>query len=111
MTCEPITPRRKRPLSARLTRGLVAARNAVAGRRVTALAWMLCLSAAILILAVQGRAQQRPASAASKDPRVGLKAGLRDAGQAARNMELVSSVPKPQGFFDPKAQAGTPTQP
>ena len=37
-----------------------------------------------------------------KDPRVGLKAGLRDAGDAARNMELVASLPKPEGFFDPK---------
>ena len=50
----------------------------------------------------------RPAAA---DPRVGLKAGLRDAGTAARNMELVSHLPKPDGFFDPKAPAGTPTPP
>jgi hypothetical protein len=40
-----------------------------------------------------------------------LKSGLRDAGQAARNMELVSSLPKPPGFFDPKQPAGEPSQP
>src|SRR5262245_5928655 len=46
-----------------------------------------------------------------RDPRVGLKAGFRDAGQAARNMELVSTLPKPEGFFDPKQPAGLPTPP
>lgn len=45
------------------------------------------------------------------DPRVGLKPGFRDAGAAARGLELVSSLPKPYGFFDPKAPAGTPTPP
>ncbi len=53
--------------------------------------------------AMQGHAQN-----ASPDPRVGLKAGARDAGQAARNMEVVASLPKPQGFFDPKAPVGVP---
>jgi hypothetical protein len=43
------------------------------------------------------------------DPRVGLKPGLRDAGHAARNMELVASLPKPEGFYDPKQPAGEPT--
>jgi hypothetical protein len=32
------------------------------------------------------------------DPRVGLKAGLYDAGQAAFGMELVATMPKPTGF-------------
>ena len=31
-----------------------------------------------------------------------LKPGLRDAGVAARGMELVSTRPRPEGFFDPK---------
>src|SRR5262249_50816980 len=44
-------------------------------------------------------------------PRVGLKAGFHDAGTAIRNLELVWSVPKPDGFFDPKAPAGTPAPP
>ena len=64
---------------------------------------LLCISAAIFILTIDGAAQQ--------DPRVGLKAGLRDAGQAARNMEVVASLPKPQGFFDPAKPAGDPTGP
>src|SRR5262249_46841216 len=47
----------------------------------------------------------------TNDPRVGLKAGLRDAGEAAKNLEKISSVPNPAGFFDPKAPGGTPTPP
>jgi hypothetical protein len=43
------------------------------------------------------------------DPRVGLKAGFRDAGQAALNLELVASLPRPPGFFDAKIPAGDPT--
>jgi hypothetical protein len=76
----------------------------------SAAATFACLSALILSLAT-GRAQDRPAQTSTSDPRVGLKAGLRDAGVAARGLELVSSVPKPEGFFDPKEPAGTPTSP
>jgi hypothetical protein len=36
--------------------------------------------------------------AASDDPRVGLKAGLYDAGEAAFGLEKVASLPKPPGF-------------
>ena len=54
---------------------------------------------------------QAAAPARMSDPRVGLKPGLRDAGRAVRNLELVASLPKPQGFFDPKAPAGEPTAP
>ncbi len=36
--------------------------------------------------------------APSPDPRVGLKAGLTDAGEAAWNMKLVSQTPQPEGF-------------
>jgi hypothetical protein len=50
-------------------------------------------------------AQQKP------DPRVGLKPGLHDAGEAAWNLERVVNVPKPDGFFDPKAPAGNPAPP
>ncbi len=35
-----------------------------------------------------------------------MKPGLRDAGIAAKNMELVATLGKPEGFFDPKAPAG-----
>jgi hypothetical protein len=54
-------------------------------------------------------AQQKPA--APDDPRIGLKPGHTDAGVAARHMELVSNLPKPPGFFDPKAPAGSVTPP
>jgi uncharacterized protein (DUF305 family) len=47
----------------------------------------------------------------SSDPRVNLKAGFQDAGEAASNMERVSTLPKPAGFFDPKAPAGLPEPP
>jgi hypothetical protein len=69
-------------------------------------AGLFCCAAVLLCLGVQGQGQQ-PA----KDPRVGLKAGFRDAGQAAKNLELVASLPKPEGFFDPKAPIGEPTAP
>ena len=37
----------------------------------------------------------------STDPRAGLKAGLRDAGEAISNLNLIAALPKPAGFFDP----------
>ena len=66
----------------------------------------LSLSALVLSVVIQGTAQQIPAAPAMNDPRVGLKAGLHDAGEAARNMERIANLPKPEGFFDPKAPAG-----
>src|SRR5436190_96001 len=73
-----------------------------------------CLGLAVvsLLVALEGGAQERPApTATTNDPRVGLKAGLRDAGEAARNMKRIASLPKPEGFFDPAAPAGPPTPP
>jgi len=46
----------------------------------------------------------------SPDPRVGLAAGLHDAGSAAMNLELLASLPKPGGFFDPENPAGLPLE-
>jgi hypothetical protein len=53
--------------------------------------------------------------ASSDDPRIGLKAGLYDAGEAAFGMERLASLPKPPGFApvppDPNAPvpaAGSP---
>ena len=37
----------------------------------------------------------------SEDPRANLKPGLTDAGVAIKNMTLVASLPKPDGFVDP----------
>ena len=59
----------------------------------------------VLIAGAIGAGQERA------DPRVGLKPGIRDAGTAVRNLELVSSLPKPEGFFDPRQPAGEPTEP
>jgi hypothetical protein len=70
-----------------------------------------CFVVALLSVLIQGRAQERPASAAANDPRVGLKAGLRDAGEAARNMKRIATMSKPEGFFDPNAPGGAPTPP
>ena len=75
---------------------------------------ILCSSALAAAVAVgahmTGVAQERQASG-KPDPRVGLKAGLRDAGEAARGMERVASLSNPSGFFDPKVPAGEATPP
>jgi uncharacterized protein (DUF305 family) len=47
----------------------------------------------------------------SPDPRVQLKAGFRDAGEAAWNLERVTTLQNPGGFFDPYAPAGRPIPP
>ena len=46
----------------------------------------------------------------SPDPRVALTPGFRDAGEAALNMRLVASLPKPDGFFDPENPSGLPNR-
>jgi hypothetical protein len=69
----------------------------------------LAVSVSAIAIA-QDRATQT-AAVNMNDPRVGLKAGLHDAGVAVRNLELVAHLPKPPGFFDPKAPAGNPIPP
>ena len=66
------------------------------------------LAAVLLTAGVTGFAQEH---ASTTDPRVGLKAGLKDAGVAIKNMVLVSTMFKPEGFFDPVNPAGDPTPP
>ena len=46
----------------------------------------------------------------SDDPRAGLKPGYLDAGQAISNLELVRSLQKPSGFFDPENPSGLPAE-
>ena len=46
----------------------------------------------------------------SPDPRAALDAGFENAGQAIKNLELLASLPKPPGFFDPENPAGLPPQ-
>ena len=70
-----------------------------------------CCLAALCSLVIGGRAQDKPATSVTNDPRVGLKAGFRDAGVAARGLQLISTLPKPEGFFDPKEPAGPAAQP
>src|SRR4051812_16088297 len=77
----------------------------------SAFATCLCLSAVLLLVVIEGGAQERSGAAGAADPRVGLKPGLRDAGEAARNMKRIASLPKPEGFFDPSAPAGGPVPP
>jgi hypothetical protein len=48
--------------------------------------------------------------AGSDDPRVGLKPGLYDAGQAASGLQLVGTLPKPTGF-GPGNAVGNDSQP
>jgi hypothetical protein len=66
----------------------------------------VCLSAVLACAVAQGLAQEKGPTASTTDPRVGLKPGLRDAGVAAKNMELVATLGKPEGFYDPKKPAG-----
>jgi hypothetical protein len=70
---------------------------------------------AVGVVAAAGLAQETapPATAppATDDPRVGLAPGFRDAGQALWNMELVTTLPRPAGFFDAQSPAGIPMPP
>ena len=45
-------------------------------------------------------------SAQQADPRVGLKPGEKDAGEAAWNLELVSHMPMAPGFVEPTGPGG-----
>ena len=42
------------------------------------------------------------------DPRASLAAGFRDAGEAIEGLELVATLPRPPGFFDPANPADLP---
>jgi hypothetical protein len=66
---------------------------------------------ALTLPVASGGAQERPASPTAGDPRPGLAPGFRSAGEAARNMRRVASLPKPDGFFDPKSPSGEPVPP
>jgi uncharacterized protein (DUF305 family) len=47
-------------------------------------------------------------SGLSDDSRVGLAAGFKDAGEAALNVTLLASLPRPNGFFDPANPSNVP---
>ncbi|MBM3750504.1 MAG: hypothetical protein FJW21_04895 [Acidimicrobiia bacterium] len=64
--------------------------------------WVAAVCVAVVAVgALQVSAQQAPP--APTDPRVGLKAGLKDAGMAAKNIELLANMPRPENFGDPMA--------
>src|SRR6476646_6898219 len=65
---------------------------------------VLCGSALVASAMLAAQAQKA-------DPRVGLKPGIRDAGEAARGLEHVATLFMPEGFFDPKVPAGGATPP
>jgi len=46
----------------------------------------------------------------SSDPRANLSAGFDDAGQALMNLEIVATLPKPPGFYDPRNPAQLPPE-
>ncbi len=69
-------------------------------KRLKTTMWSVCV-AIVAVGAMQVSAQQAPP--ASSDPRVGLKAGLKDAGTAAKNIELLANMPRPENFGDPMA--------
>ena len=71
----------------------------------------LMLACAGAVGLAQDKAPEKGPTASTTDPRVGLKPGLKDAGTAAKNMELVATLFKPDGFFDPKNPGGDAVPP
>jgi hypothetical protein len=63
---------------------------------------LLLLAGLVLAFPVQAQDQNADAEAAwewnPEDPRIGLAAGVEDAGEAIWNLEKLSSVPRPAGF-------------
>ena len=70
----------------------------------------ICVAAGVLAATMGGGAQTPPVppltEAQKNDPRVGLKPGMIDAGDVARNIELVGHLPKPDTFVDPSGRGG-----
>jgi hypothetical protein len=71
--------------------------NSMMTRRATTALTILCITSSAI-------AAQSSSRAPSPDPRIGLKAGWFDAGQAIWNMKLVSTTPPSSNFTNP----GTP---
>lgn len=72
-------------------------------RYTAALFCPLLLTIAACSAATSGNVQTGTSAGTSADPRVNLAAGLSDAGEAARNLELAAHRQKPQGFFNPES--------
>jgi hypothetical protein len=80
-----------------------------ASRRFAAVMAVAGIAAATAAGAVHAQAHHpagdpaRAAHAGTGDPRVGLEAGMTDAGTAARGMEHLANRPRPDGFHNPAA--------
>jgi hypothetical protein len=61
------------------------------------------VAAVVMLTSAAVAGAQTPAGPIVEDARSHLKAGLDDPGTAIRNLELVTSVPSPPGFYDPMA--------
>lgn len=69
----------------------------------SATSWRLALAGALLALPVSLCAQANQVSGGvtgTADPRVGLKAGFDDAGEAIENLRMLAHQPPPASFFD-----------
>ena len=83
----------------------VTARHLVSCRK-----WTALLLGLLVLVGWSCAPAEKPAPEATfawdeTDPRIGLRAGWLDAEQAIRNIELVASRPRPEGFFDPDSPA------
>ncbi len=62
---------------------------------------LLCLGVASCAPALEAGVQPVPAVSDQADPRIGLGAGLADAEEAARGLDLLVNRPRPEGFINP----------
>ncbi len=78
-------------------------------RRLTPPRIALRLSFSMLValsgLLTRTASAQGDSAITSNDPRIGLRAGLENAGEAARNLELIGHVDRPQNFGNPQNPA------
>ncbi|MEO6713037.1 MAG: hypothetical protein ABIM89_06365, partial [Mycobacteriales bacterium] len=75
-----------------------------AARTAAAVVFRLALSASVLFLAAcatsgAGRPSSMNGMSASRDPRIGLRAGLMDAAEAVWNMRVLSKTPPSEKFL------------
>ena len=71
-----------------------------ARRSAMARTWSLSLAAGLMATAAAAVTAGAQADAKT-DPRIGLKAGWKDAAEAARGMALIGHGQKPEGFYNP----------
>src|SRR5262245_1008078 len=60
----------------------------------------------MVILALTATVAAQQAKQPPADQRVGLRPGVTDAGVAARHIELLAHLPRPEGFDDPTGTGG-----